>query len=268
MITKNLPFIPRDTSDHSKVANDLRRYNRVKGKSLKHILLDRFLNRYGYDKGAVTASAIIDDLLSFIERYYCYSSSSFLKQGQMVWHAVPLDEFPKKGKAISQTKLIPVFLDIISDADIEDMKHPLHHREVRLKKIERWTSQAFDQGALLSQLDLAVLLNVSDMTAGQYVREFESLYNRQLPTRGNVQLIGGGQTHKREIISLYLKGYLVPTICQKTNHSQDAVERYIRDFEAVNLLSTKFDDADVISRLVRLSPSVVKQYLDLIPLDS
>jgi hypothetical protein len=268
MIAKNLPFLPRDTRDHSPQAFALREYKRIRGKSLKHILLDRFINNYGYDKGTVTASAIVDDVLTLIEQFYRYSDNSFLKQGQMVWPAVPINEYPKKGKSIAQTKLRPVVLDIITDSDIEDLKTPLHHRELRLKKIERWTHQAFDQGALLTQLDLAVLLTSTTVTTGQYVREFETLYNRPLPTRGNVQLIGGGQTHKKEIIALHLKGYLVPTICQKTNHSKEAVERYIRDFESVRLLATKFDDPDVISRIIRLTTPVVKQYLDLIPLDS
>ncbi|MEK6566591.1 MAG: DUF1670 domain-containing protein [Bacteroidota bacterium] len=268
MIAKNLHFLPRDQRDFSPKTVALREYGRIKGKSLKHILLDRFLNQYGYDKGAVTAQAIIADLLALIEQYYRYSDNSFLKQGQMVWHAVPVDEYPKKGKSMAQTKLKPVVLDIITDSDIEDMKTPLHHRELRLKKIERWTTQTYDQGALLSQLDLAVLLNTSSMTAGEYVREYHNLYHRPLPTRGNIQLIGGGQTHKKQIIALHLKGYLVPTICQKINHSKEAVERYIRDFESVKLLSTKFDDIDVISRIIRLTPAVVKQYLDLVPLDS
>lgn len=268
MNSKNLPFIPRDTRDFSSQSIALRRHLRMKGKSLKHILLDRFLNHYGYDKGAVTASAIIDDLLQLVEHYFRFTDNSFLKQGQMVWSCVPLDEFPAKGKSMAQTKLLPVILDIITDSDIDDMKQPLHHREVRMKKIERWTTQARDQGGLLSQLDLAVLLCVNEYTAGQYVREYVSLYGRPLPTRGNVQRIGSGQTHKRQIISLYLKGYLVPTICQRTNHSKDAVERYIRDFEAVKLLSSKFDDLDTISRIIRLSSAVVKQYIDLLPLDS
>jgi hypothetical protein len=268
MIAKNLPFLPRDTRDFSTSALALREYKRMKGKSLKHILLDRFLNHYGYDKGAVTASAIIDDLLALIEQYYRYTDNSFLKQGQMVWHAVPIDEYPKKGKSIAQTRLQPVVLDMITDDDIEDLRSPVHCRELRLKKVERWTHQAYDQGALLSQLDLAVLLTTSTVTTGEYVREYQNIYNRPLPTRGNIQRIGSGQSHKRPIIALHLKGYLVPTICQKTNHSKESVERYIRDFESVRLLSTKFDDVDVISRIIRLTPSVVKQYLDLIPLDS
>lgn len=268
MIAKNLRFLPRDTRDFSSSAMALREYARMKGKSLKHIVLDRFLNHYGYDKGPITASAIIDDLLTLIEQYYRFTDHSFLKPGQMVWHAVPVNEFPKKGKSIAQTKLKPVVLDMITDDDIEDLRLPVQSRELKLKKVERWTHQAYDQGALLTQLDLAVLLATSTVTIGQYVRQYHNLYNRPLPTRGTIQLIGGGQTHKRPIIALHLKGFLVPSICQRTNHSQESVERYIRDFESVKLLSTKFDDVDVISRIIRLSPSVVKQYLDLVPLDS
>ena len=118
-------------------------------------------------KVIVTASAIVDDILTTVDSYYRYSDNSFLKPGQMVWHAVPIDEFPAKGKSIYQTALKPVVLDIISDSDIEDMKKPLHHREIRLKRVERWTQQAFEQGALLTQLDLAVLLSVNEFTAGQ-----------------------------------------------------------------------------------------------------
>ena len=268
MIAKHLRFLPRDSRDHSRSVLALRQYARMKGKSLKHILLDRFLNHYGYDKGAVTASAIVDDLLALIEQYYRYHDQSFLKPGQMVFHAVPVDEYPKKGKSMAQTRLKPVVLDMISEEDLEDLRLSVHSRELKLKKVERWTMQAFDQGACLSQLDLAVLLASSTVTTGDYVREYEALYHRPLPTRGNVQLMGGGQTHKKEIVALHLKGYLVPTICQRTNHSKEAVERYIHDFEAVRLLATKFDDAETISRIIRLSPSVVKQYLDLVPLDS
>jgi hypothetical protein len=263
----SLKFLARDTRDHSKKTIALNRYKRIKGKSLKHVLVDKFMNKYGYDKGIVTASAIVDDLLTTVEQYYCYSDKSFLKPGQMVWHAVPIDEYPAKGKSMEQTKLKPVILDIISEQDIEDMKIPIHHRQLRLRRAERWTTQAFDQGAALSQLDLAVLFGVNEFTAGCYVREYQSLYGRELPTRGNVQQVGGGQTHKHIIISDYLNGYLVPTICQRTNHSKDAVERYIRDFEAVKLLYTKFDNLNTISLISRLSKSVVNQYIDLLPID-
>ena len=265
MIKHNLKFINRDTRDHSQASMAHRRYQRINGKTLKNILLERFMNKYGYDKGIITATAIVDDILALIEQYYRYTDNSFIKPGQMVWHAVPIDEYPQRAKSISQTRLKPVVLDIISEEDIEDMKKPLHHREIRLKKSERWTHQAYDQGALLTQLDLAVLLGVNEYTVGQYFREYYSLYQKALPTRGHIQDIGGGQTHKKDIITMYLKGYLVPTICQRTNHSKEAVERYIRDFEAIRILDPKFEDLQTISLITRLSKTVVQQYIDLIP---
>lgn len=259
-----MKFIARDQRDHSTPAVSLRRYKRIKAKSIKNILIDKFLNNYGYDKGIVTANAIVDDILITIEHYYRYTDNSLLKHGQMTWLAVPVDEFPAKAKSIEQTKLKPVVLDIISDDDIDAIKHNLHHRQIRINKIERWTTQAFEQGAVLSQLDLAVLLGTHEYTAGEYVREYYSLYGRELPTRGNVQQIGSGQTHKKEIISLYLKGYLTPYICQRTNHSKESVERYIRDYEAVALLYPKFYNIKTISLITRLSESVINQYVDLL----
>lgn len=269
MTLNNLKFVNRDTRDHSGKAIGLRRYKRMKGKSLKHILLDRFLNQYGYDKGLVTAEAIVKDVLEIIEQYYRFNDNSFLKQGQLVWPAVPVDEYPAKGKTIAQTKLIPVVLDFLIDGDLELLKvpTPMHAREIKLLKIERWTQQAFDQGALLTQLDLAVLLGVNEYTAGKYVRDFQSLHNRILPTRGNIHDMGAAHTHKGEIIALYLEGYLVPTICQKTNHSKEAVERYIRDFESVRLLYPEFNDIETISLIIRLSKRVVQQYIDLLPVE-
>ena len=268
MINHNLKFINRDTRNHSSESIAQRRYHRIRGKSLKTVLMDRFVNNYGYDKGTVTANAIVNDILDLIEQYYRYTDNSFIKPGQMVWHAVPVNEYPQRAKSIAKTRLKPVILDIISEEDIENMKKPMHQREIRIQKAERWTHQAYDQGALLTQLDLAVLFGVNENTAREYVKEYFSLYNRVLPTRGNVQFIGSGQTHKKNIITMYLNGYLVPTICQRTNHSKESVERYIRDFEAVRLLQTKFDDIHTISLIARLSKAVVQQYIDLIPPDN
>lgn len=161
-----------------------------------------------------------------------------------------------------------VVLDIICDDDIEALSSTIYYRDMRMRKIERWTHQAYDQGAPLSQLDLAMLLGVKEQTAGIYTREYFSLYGKPLPTRGNVQLLGSGQTHKKEIIGRYLKGHLTPMICQKVNHSKEAVERYIRDFEAIQLLHSKFDDLKTISLIGRLSRRVVNQYVDLIPVET
>ncbi|MEJ2636978.1 MAG: hypothetical protein P8184_17030 [Calditrichia bacterium] len=99
--------------------------------------MGRFINNYGYDKETVTANAIVNDFLALIEHHYRYTDNSFPKSGQMVRHAVAVNEYPQRAKPILQTRLEPFIPDIISEADIDDMKKLLHYRDSRLKKVER-----------------------------------------------------------------------------------------------------------------------------------
>lgn len=42
---------------------NLKKFRRINDKSLRQFLIHRFINAYGYDKGEVTAKAIVDDIL-------------------------------------------------------------------------------------------------------------------------------------------------------------------------------------------------------------
>ena len=76
----------------------------------------------------------------------------------------------------------------------------------------------------------------------------------------------GAITHKKEILTLYLQGYLTPTIAAKTRHSKEAVDRYIRDYESrLKLFVPQLRILTTISQITRLSKRVITQYLDLIP---
>ena len=78
--------------------------------------------------------------------------------------------------------------------------------------------------------------------------------------------LSGAITHKREIITLDLEGYLTPEIAVKTKHSKEAVDRYIADYHRVEILwkhgITTLED---VCRLSRLSKRVAAQYVDLLP---
>ena len=130
----------------------------------------------------------------------------------------------------------------------------------------RWCEEAYEQGALLNQLDLALLLGCCDSVVSQYVNDYQRLSGKILPTRGNIHDLSGAITHKREIIALYLQGYLTPTIAAKTNHSKESVDRYIKAFEAVRtIVNHGIRDLDQIVHITKLSTKVVQQYLDLLP---
>jgi hypothetical protein len=247
----------------------LKKFRRLSDKSLEQLLLHRFLNNYGYDRGEITAKAIINDILQLIDHYFLVSSIDddlhHINYGQLVWMAVPVDEFPQRSKSIAKTRLKPVILSFINDQDFAHIAHGFDSKSLRKNRLKRWTDQAFDQGALLTQLDLAVLLGVCDAVVSQYVQEIQA-EGHLLPTRGNIHDLSGAITHKREIITLYLQGYLTPDIALKTNHSKEAVDRYIKDYHRVEILwQHDIKDPDRISQLARLSKRVVQQYIDLLP---
>lgn len=247
----------------------LKKFRRLSDKSLEQHLLHRFLNNYGYDRGEITAKAIINDILQLIDHYFLVSSIDddlhHINYGQLVWMAVPVDEFPQRSKSIAKTRLKPVVLSFINDEDISHIAHGFDSKSLRKNRLKRWVDQAFDQGALLTQLDLAVLLGVCDAVVSQYVQEIQS-EGHLLPTRGNIHDLSGAITHKREIITLYLQGYLTPDIALKINHSKEAVDRYIKDYQRVEILwQHDIKDPDKISLLSRLSKRVVQQYIDLLP---
>ena len=255
-----------------------KKFRRINDKSLRQLLIHRFINSYGYDKGEVTAKAIVDDIVKTIEDYFLIAlpldklasgeqlpNERMLSYGQLVWMAVPIDEYPQKGKSIVKTRMKPVVLTYLASEDIESFRNGFTSRQLRINRLVRWCYQAYDQGALLTQLDLAVLLNVCDAVVSDYVNEWQNTSGKVLPTRGNIHDLSGAITHKKEIITLYLQGHLTPTIAAKTKHSKEAVDRYIRDYEVVKIVRAATDDIDKISQITKLSKRVISQYLDLIP---
>jgi hypothetical protein len=110
-----------------------------------------------------------------------------------------------------------------------------------------------------------MLLGVTEAVVSQYVNEIQK-EGRLRPTRGNIHDLSRAITHKREIITLYLEGYFTPEIAMKTKHSNEAVDRYIRDYQRVQILwQNHITNLDQITQLTRLSKRVVQQYIDLLP---
>lgn len=257
------------TKPLTKAQIQLKKVRRLKDKSLKNHLLHRFLHNYGYDKGEVTAKAIVEDILQLLEDFFIIGNIDddlrHIQRGQLVWMAVPVDEYPQRGKSIAQTRMMPVVLSLVTDADIDHIAYGFDTKTLRKNRIQRLVDEAFDQGALLTQLDLAMLLGMSDAVVSQYVNQIQK-EGHLLPTRGNIHDLSGAITHKREIISLYLEGYLTPAIAAKTHHSKEAVDRYIKDYHRVEMLWLHgITELQQISHLSHLSARVAQQYVDLLP---
>jgi DNA-binding CsgD family transcriptional regulator len=200
------------------------------------------------------------DVVALVKEEYRELDS--LEVGQVLWMGVHKDDRPSYGKNARNTQLVPVSLSLISRQDIEMMMEGYSNREIRERRIVRLFNEAYQQDALLSNADVSVLIGVSPTTVSKHSREFMEREGVVIPTRGTVHDLGMATTHKKVIIRLFLDGHLTPAIARITNHSEEAVDRYIRAFEKVNLLKDK--DVDYIHKATGMSRWLIESYLAII----
>jgi biotin operon repressor len=133
---------------------------------------------------------------------------------------------------------------------------------LRRGKIQRLTREAQEQGALLTQEDLARLLCASRSTIK---RDIGWLRQRGLdvPTRGQIKDIGKGVSHKTQIVSDWLAGYSFSQIKTRRWHSIAAIERYCTDFQRVVRLQRRGLSLADIRLSTGLSERLLKEYLSL-----
>jgi len=201
------------------------------------------------------------------EAYYKQISSYFtqhadieLTSGQICYEAVAADE--PAGKHIALAKKVSCRLTLTDpNSDFEVLAN-YGLAGIRRHRILRLTRQAADQGALLSYEDLAILLTSSPSTMKRDIRQLKN-EGYFIMTRGAKHDMGPGLSHKTQILELYFKGYQFTEIEQKTNHSERAVWRYLRDFTQVATLHQQGFPKAQIYIITHLSEKLISEYLQL-----
>ena len=134
---------------------------------------------------------------------------------------------------------------------------------LRRHRILRLTREAYDQSALLSYEDLAIMLTTSPSTVKRDIRHLKH-DGKFVMTRGVKHDMGPGISHKTQIIELYLKGYQFTEIVKISNHSERAVYRYLRDFSQVCTLHQQDYPNAQIRIITNLSDKIIREYLQLL----
>jgi biotin operon repressor len=164
------------------------------------------------------------------------------------------------GRALRDTSMTEVIWTV--DAGLEDHQVLQGHgrQALRRVRIQRLLDEALAQGAVATQEDLAQALHISLRTIKRdcAVLKDQGVY---LPTRGNLHGIGRGQTHKAQIVGLWLRGATYDQIAQQTRHSVSAIQRYVQTFvRVVGLHQQGFPDSQV-ALLLNVSLALVREYL-------
>jgi hypothetical protein len=178
--------------------------------------------------------------------------------GQMTFLAISGDTPP--GRPIAECERVPVNLTVDGPDDLEALRHGV--AVLRRSKIQRFTREAQDQGALLTQEDLARLLCTSRSTIKRDVAQLRA-EGIDVPTRGQVKDIGKGVSHKGRIVEDWLAGYTFSQIERRRCHSISSVERYCTDFQRVVRLHSRGLSRADIRISTGLSERLIGEYLEL-----
>lgn len=228
--------------------------------SLETSIMNLIARDYSMISGDKVREMFAQDIVKIVREEFREIDS--LEVGQMLWMGVHKDDRPSYGKNARKTHMVPITLTLVSKEDLEMRLEGYSNGEIREKRIVRMFNEAYQQDTVLPNGDVAILIGVSPTTVSKHAREFMERENVIVPTRGTIHDLGMATTHKKVIIRLYLDGHLTPAIKKITNHSEEAIDRYIRDFEKVRLLREK--DVEYIHKATGMGKWLVKKYLEML----
>jgi hypothetical protein len=168
------------------------------------------------------------------------------------------------GKALNDCQKVTVRLTL--DASQDDFEVRVRRGVVGLRRARllRFASEAREQGGLLSHEDLAFrLLNCGLRTI---VRDIQVLRRAgvEVPTRGQQQDIGPGQTHRAQAVRLFLQGLEPNEIAYRLYHTLGSIENYLTTFARVVFLARKGYGDDEIAFIIQRSNVLVAAYRQLL----
>jgi hypothetical protein len=230
-------------------------FDRLKSKSIKQSIITNIARDFNLTP--ILAEAYFNQISDYFLRHAEVSLSS----GQL--HYLAVDQNEPAGKPIALCKKVSVTLTMHKPE--EDL--PVYRKAglygLRHHKIIRITNEAIEQGGVLSYEDVASILTTSVVT----IKRDMSYMRRKgiiLPSRGWRHEMGRGQTHKTQILDLYLSGHQFSDIERRTHHSETAIKRYIQDFARVLLPHKKRFTLDQIRIATGFSHRLIGEYLKLL----
>lgn len=203
-----------------------------------------------------------EELIRIVQEvYFSHPELVEFSPGQLKHQCVSAKEGP--GKPLKDCSMVSVILTLYDDKDLKELPPDKSRQQIiRQRRIQRITVEAKDQGGLLTQEDLAVLLMCDPKTIQ---RDVSALRQRgvTLPTRGQQKDIGPGITHRELVVRHWLEGKEPVEIARATHHSIGAVENYLQKYQRVAYLVRKNFTPHEIALTVGISCKAAKVFAEL-----
>lgn len=239
-----------------------KKFATLQQRTLKNVLAHRIHKEFPRIGGPRMHQLCAEMILEVLAKHM--RPREHLTHGQVLWLAVNLHDPPHSHKPLVETDLVPVVLDLSTPADIEARlkRRPSDHR--LLDKILRLCHQAYEQGALLSNSDLAELLNRNPSRISALLTAYERQAEKLVPRRATLHDVGSGLTHKRVICrKRYLEGKEAERVARETYHSLEAVDHYLGQYDRVRRCREKDLGPEETAYALGCSVRLVQEYLDI-----
>jgi len=237
----------------------VKRYNSAKARFLKPVIANFFARECPKFFGPVMREKIADELIKLFETLA--PETSRLKPGQMLWNALDKStrgDSPKR-------KYVPVVLSVICEEDIESLTQGVHMSKITEKSIVRMIREAYQQGGILSSRDIGLITLRQPSMASSVRRRFEAENDCTLPHTGALHDMGSTVSHKAVIIRKVVLEKKDPSaVAKECNHTQAAVDRYLKDYHRVETLYNLNHDVEFIHLTTQIAKHVITQYIGII----
>jgi len=238
------------------------RYGPLSQKTLHNVLKRELVEQFGFENMGLIAEGLIHRFLEILADFD--PKHRTLLPGQALWLAVSRRDRSRIDQPLWRSKLVPVRLTLLDPEDLAQASDGTPWDDLRERRAVRLLQQAYEQGGVLGQHDVAVLLGLSQSTVSRLIHQYQQRTGEVLPFRGTVHDLGRTLTHKRQAVEWKLQGLLTQEIARRIHHTPEAVDAYLTDFERVYQLHRDGKTLVQIAFFTRIAQSVVRQYIDLI----
>jgi hypothetical protein len=224
--------------------------------AVSHLIAEQFPRTGGRRILALCAEMILEVVSAHLR------PTEHMRHGQALWLGIATDDPPRQYRRTADTRLVPVVLDLSTPEDIQARLDRQSSPERLQRKVVRLCEQAYQQGALLSNCDLAELLDRDDSAIGKVLSAHEEKTGQLVPRRATLHDVGTGLTHKRIICwKRYAEGKPADIVAKETYHSLQAVDRYLGQFDRVRHCRRQGMSPEKTAFTLNCSIALVNEYL-------
>ncbi len=162
-------------------------------KTLENALAYRIKKEFPRIGGPRIRTLCAEMVLEVVHRHI--RAKDCVKHGQILWTAVSRDHPPARRQRMTETELVTVILDLSTPEDLQARMQRVPEKQRKLRKAIRLCRQAYEQGGVLSNVDLSEILSIADARVGQLLGEYERQTGQIVPRRATIHDVGTGLSH-------------------------------------------------------------------------